>query len=351
MPAVFISYARSDADFAENLITRLQQKGFDVWSDQGSLHAGEDWKRGIDEGLSGSDAVIVVLSERSAGSAYVTYEWAFALGKGSAIIPVVLDKAVAHERLSTLQSLDFSKHDVRPWDTLFAEVRRRGERSTRAERRREANTVLQLAADLYATRLVRQFERNIVEGVGGLGGLGTLPPGLTPTSETLRSVYAFGEHVHYDLAVPQGEAAADLGSLVTRIAGQRRRRQGVYRAATLDLFFAVHGEADSIARALGGIRFARRTLDVAWDAAMKKVEAYWREQVPGISYFHRSDVDRVRQFIENHPAYPRLDPDTRNEFDAALAVSELTIERLTVSTRDRLTGYLEEGLDAMGREA
>jgi len=73
--------------------------------------------------------------------------------------------------------------------------------------------------------------------------------------------------------------------------------------------------------------------------------------VPRISYFHSSEVGRVRQFIEDHPAYPKLDRDIRNGFEAALAVSELTIERLTRSTRDRLRDYIEGGLDELGDEA
>jgi hypothetical protein len=345
---VFISYSSADADFAENLSTKLQQNGFDVWLDQGSLYAGDDWREGVDEGLSWSDAVLVVLSERSAASAYVTFEWAFALGKGSAIIPILREKSVAHPRLTGLQYLDFSNPRVRPWEKLFAEVKRHSAQSTRAARRREADAVLQLATDLYATKLARQFERNHVGGVGGLGS--TLPPGLTP-SQTLRSVYAFGDMVHYDSATPSGEVAADLGRLLTRIAELRRRREAIYRAATLDLFFGVFGEADSITRTLGEIRFAGRTLDTVWDAAIKRVVAYWQEHVPGISYFPRSDVERIRQFIESHPAYPQLDVENRKAVEVVLAVSDVTIERLVVSTRDRLTVWLEEGLQALQAEA
>lgn len=344
MLRVFISYASGDADFAENMSNRLTSNGFEVWRDEGSLHAGDDWRKAIDEGLLSSDAILIVLSERSAASSYVTYEWAFALGNGSAIIPILLEeKAGAHPRLAGLQHLDFSKSRLRPWEELFSEVRRCSARNTRADRRREADAVLQLATDLYVTKLMRQFERNLVGG----GGLGTAPPGLKPTSQTVRSFYAFGEMVHYDSAVPSDEAVADLGNLIGRIAGLRKRREGVCRAATLDLFFAVHGEADSIARSLSGVRLGDRTLDVVWEAAMKRVAAYWQENVPGISYFHGSEINRLRQFIEEHPAYSRVGSEGRKALAAAVAVGDLTIEHLAVSTRDQLESFLEEGLDRL----
>ena len=81
MQKIFISYSSGDSDFAELLREQLQNREMKVWLDQGSLHAGDDWKKAIDEGISSSDTVIVVLSPRSSTSSYVTFEWAYALGK------------------------------------------------------------------------------------------------------------------------------------------------------------------------------------------------------------------------------------------------------------------------------
>src|SRR6266536_3200852 len=78
MQKVFISYSSGDSDFAELARLQLQQRGIEVWLDQGALHPGDDWRKSIDEGISSSDALIVVLSPRSSMSSYVTFEWAYA---------------------------------------------------------------------------------------------------------------------------------------------------------------------------------------------------------------------------------------------------------------------------------
>jgi hypothetical protein len=157
--------------------------------------------------------------------------------------------------------------------------------------------------------------------------------------------------LNYDSAMPAREATADLARLVYRIAELRRKREAIYRAATLDLFFAVHGEADSIDRTLAGIRFASRALDTVWAAAMKRVVAYWQEQIPRISYFHLNDVERIRQFVEDHPAYPQLDVEKRKAVEVTLVVNEVTIERLVDSTRDLLKTWLKDDLEALQAEA
>ena len=51
---------------------------------------------------------------------YVNFEWAFALGAGVPVLPVIL-KLVPdglHPRLGALQTLDFSNYTLRPWDVL-----------------------------------------------------------------------------------------------------------------------------------------------------------------------------------------------------------------------------------------
>jgi TIR domain len=43
---VFISYSHANGDFAEILKTRLERSGFNVWTDEDRLLAGEDWRNG-----------------------------------------------------------------------------------------------------------------------------------------------------------------------------------------------------------------------------------------------------------------------------------------------------------------
>lgn len=68
-------------------------------------------------------AVIVALSERSAQSPYVTFEWAFAIGRNKVVLPLKLGECDVHPRLEVIQHLDFSTPGALPWESLFAEIR------------------------------------------------------------------------------------------------------------------------------------------------------------------------------------------------------------------------------------
>ncbi|WP_418318919.1 toll/interleukin-1 receptor domain-containing protein [Piscinibacter sakaiensis] len=56
-------------------------------------------RRRIEEGIKASAVVLVALSPHSAGSAYVTFEWAYALGFGRPVITLKLADCAIHPRL------------------------------------------------------------------------------------------------------------------------------------------------------------------------------------------------------------------------------------------------------------
>jgi hypothetical protein len=124
MATVFLSYSTKDHFFAELASIKLRQAGIELWRDQGQLRAGTDWRQGIENAISNSLAVLVALSANSAESPYVTFEWAFALGKGRiAVIPLRLSECVIHPKLETIQYLDFSVPGALPWESLVERVR------------------------------------------------------------------------------------------------------------------------------------------------------------------------------------------------------------------------------------
>lgn len=123
MTTVFLSYSTKDHHFAELISIKLTEAGIDVWRDQGNIRAGTDWQQGIEQGIATSDAVIVALSENSADSSYVTYEWAYALGNGRDIIPIKLNDCSVHPRLQAIQHLDFSVPGALPWASLIERIR------------------------------------------------------------------------------------------------------------------------------------------------------------------------------------------------------------------------------------
>lgn len=119
---VFISHDHDDADFAELLKLRLEEKGVVGWIDSERLRIGQDWRQEIDDGISMAIAVIAIMTPHARKSEYVTYEWAYAWGKGKKIFPIMLKQTPLHPRLESLQYLDFTNRVTRPWDRLIDSI-------------------------------------------------------------------------------------------------------------------------------------------------------------------------------------------------------------------------------------
>lgn len=120
---VFISHSHADGDFAELAKLTLERGGYSAWVDTDRLMPGVDWQASIDQGIKTASAVLAVMSPDARASEYVTYEWAFALGAGTRVIPIMLRQTTVHPRLATLQYLDFTNRIARPWARLFSTLR------------------------------------------------------------------------------------------------------------------------------------------------------------------------------------------------------------------------------------
>jgi len=120
---VFLSYATRDHYFAELTAIKLAEAEIRLWRDRDQLRPGTDWRNGIERGIADSLAVLVALSAESVASPYVTYEWAYALGKGKPIIPLRLGECKVHPKLETIQHLDFSVAGALPWKPLIERIR------------------------------------------------------------------------------------------------------------------------------------------------------------------------------------------------------------------------------------
>jgi len=116
---LFVSHSSIDGDFAELLKLTLERAGHEAWIDSDRLTPGLDWREGIDEAIRNASAVLAVMSPDARASEYVTYEWAYALGCGTKVIPIMLRETTLHPRLATLQYLDFTNRIARPWPRLL----------------------------------------------------------------------------------------------------------------------------------------------------------------------------------------------------------------------------------------
>lgn len=121
---IFISHGHDDADFAELLKLKLEREGINSWLDMERLKIGQDWREEIDQGIENSAAVIAIMTPDARKSEYVTYEWAFAWGKGKKIFPLMLKQTQLHPRLESLQYLNFTNNPTRPWNELIDSIKK-----------------------------------------------------------------------------------------------------------------------------------------------------------------------------------------------------------------------------------
>lgn len=119
MPHAFISYSRDDEDKAFALDSRLKSAGIETFVDDVVLRAGDEWRDTLQGALDSAFAVIVVCTQSSVASHEVSFEWAYAMGQGIPVIPLIYEpNCPLHTRLQVLQYLDFSNPRKRPWHRL-----------------------------------------------------------------------------------------------------------------------------------------------------------------------------------------------------------------------------------------
>ncbi|MGF1504288.1 MAG: toll/interleukin-1 receptor domain-containing protein, partial [Anaerolineae bacterium] len=121
MGHIFISFHHEDAAYAQTIREQLEALEYDVWMYTERLMAGTSWRVAIDEGIQNCVAQIVIFSEHSRESEYVTYEWSYALGLERAVIPVVVGGWDGiHPRLENQTPLDFN--DSHFFDMLVGRI-------------------------------------------------------------------------------------------------------------------------------------------------------------------------------------------------------------------------------------
>ena len=120
MADVFISYSRTDKEFASWLHDSLAGRGKDVWIDVEDIPPTATWLDEIFAAMEGAGAVILVLSPDAAASEVCKKEIAHALTLNKRLIPVVcraVAPAAVEERIRALQWIDFTGQRDR--GTLF----------------------------------------------------------------------------------------------------------------------------------------------------------------------------------------------------------------------------------------
>ncbi|MEP7285312.1 MAG: SUMF1/EgtB/PvdO family nonheme iron enzyme [Chloroflexota bacterium] len=127
MAHIFVSYSRTDEDFARKLAEALSELGADIWIDVDDIPVGLNWSTAIQEGLDRSELMILIISPESMASTQVAKEWQFYLDEAKPILPVVLRSAHIHYQINPLQRIDFEKTDFpRAFIRLQTALKRNG---------------------------------------------------------------------------------------------------------------------------------------------------------------------------------------------------------------------------------
>ena len=71
---IFISYSRGDRRFVDRLVMNLVAARHIVWMDRWELGVGDSLTQRIQDALTGSDAILVILSKQSVASEWCKRE-------------------------------------------------------------------------------------------------------------------------------------------------------------------------------------------------------------------------------------------------------------------------------------
>ena len=128
----FISYSRSDAEFALRLASDLRSAGQAIWLDQLDIAPGARWDREVEQALKGCGRLLLILSPASAQSENVQDEIGYALQQHKLIIPVLHQPCDIPLRLLRLQYIDFTKDYGRGLQRLLPVMKGTDEEVARA---------------------------------------------------------------------------------------------------------------------------------------------------------------------------------------------------------------------------
>ena len=88
--SAFFSYARSDLYAAKRLCKQIEAAGQPVWVDLHGIEPTQEWLESLFEAIDDSNAVVLLVTQRSLNSPFCRKEIAYASTQGKRIIPILL---------------------------------------------------------------------------------------------------------------------------------------------------------------------------------------------------------------------------------------------------------------------
>ena len=135
---VFLSYSRADEPAARQILSHLEDAGFEVWYPDRDLLPGANWAESMDKALKNSDAMVVLLSPQySQSNQRHEVEYALTSERFSGrLIPVLLRKTKDYpwilDNLQTMIRDQSPRHAARS----VVELLTQGDDATKAVRAR-----------------------------------------------------------------------------------------------------------------------------------------------------------------------------------------------------------------------
>jgi pimeloyl-ACP methyl ester carboxylesterase len=105
-PQVFISYQRTDTDFARQVRAHLAAASVPTWMDQFDIPIGAYWPDEIDQGLAASEIVVGILSPEAMTSRNVKNEWDWAIQNDKRLLLVKVEPTVIPHRYVSINFID-----------------------------------------------------------------------------------------------------------------------------------------------------------------------------------------------------------------------------------------------------
>ncbi len=104
---IFISYARKDSEYVHKLADELRRIGLDIWIDR-DIEAGSNWDDAIENALNACDLMLLITTDASMASEYVTHEWSYFMGSKKPVYPFIPQNPAPdniHPRLQRVQHM------------------------------------------------------------------------------------------------------------------------------------------------------------------------------------------------------------------------------------------------------
>jgi hypothetical protein len=121
--ACFISYSRSDQQFALRFANDLRSAGIVTWVDQLDIRPSEHWDRAVERAIASCRCVVVLLSPRSVASENVADEISLSIDMRKAILPVMIEPCKLPLRLTRMHLIDATAGYGSALKQCLAEIR------------------------------------------------------------------------------------------------------------------------------------------------------------------------------------------------------------------------------------